>query len=318
MEKPDLYSLLKQFSVIGGMAEIGQPGFCLLMALWQKSNELNWANQFTMTNTELLYRSGYASEAAMIAKRNTLKQLGYLDYIPPKKSRSCGTYVLNFDLIKSRSENSNDYFKQSHSGAINDNDYSKQSHSGVINANDFTKQSHSGTILESFSSHSEAIPITLKNQTKPNKTKKDKEIPAPSKTLFLEFVELTPEEYQKLLEKLGEEQTQKYIERLDGYIGQIGVAAAKKKYVSHYHTILNWARKDGQASLAEKKSADLHAVDDTEYLDSGYVKSEGQLLFEQEQEELRKAEERRANGYVPEFIRQRQLARQGNGGCGSR
>jgi len=98
-KKPDLYSLLKQFNAIGGMAEIGQSGFCLLMALWLKSNELNWANQFAMTNTELLYRSGYSSEKAMIEKRNRMMQLGYFRYIPPKNRRSCGTYILNFNLL---------------------------------------------------------------------------------------------------------------------------------------------------------------------------------------------------------------------------
>jgi hypothetical protein len=99
MEKPELYSLLKQFNAIGGMAEIGQPGFCLLMALWQKSNELNWANQFAMTNTELLYRSGYNSEKALIEKRNRMMQLGYFKYVSPKNRRSCGMYHLNFDLV---------------------------------------------------------------------------------------------------------------------------------------------------------------------------------------------------------------------------
>ena len=33
------------------------------------------------------------------------------------------------------------------------------------------------------------------------------------------------------------------LERLDSYIGQIGVKKAAK-YVSHYDTILNWWRKD--------------------------------------------------------------------------
>jgi len=105
--KPDLYSLLKQFNAIGGMAEIGQSGFCLLMALWQKSNELNWANQFAMTNTELLYRSGYNSEKAMIEKRNRMMQLGYFKYIPPKNRRSCGTYILNFNLLDYYHKHSN-------------------------------------------------------------------------------------------------------------------------------------------------------------------------------------------------------------------
>lgn len=96
----DLYSLLKQFNAISGMDETGQSGFCLLMALWQKSNELNWNNQFTMTNTELLYRAGFNSESTFTRNRNKLKQLGYFDYIKPSNRRQCGTYILNFDLLK--------------------------------------------------------------------------------------------------------------------------------------------------------------------------------------------------------------------------
>ena len=95
----DLYSLLKQFNAIGGMAETGQSGFCLLMALWQKANELKWRNKFTMTNAELLYRAGFNTEKTLINVRNKLTQLGYFKYISPKNRRKCGTYILEFDLM---------------------------------------------------------------------------------------------------------------------------------------------------------------------------------------------------------------------------
>jgi hypothetical protein len=64
------------------------------------------------------------------------------------------------------------------------------------------------------------------------------------KEKHLDFVFLFQEEYEKLIEKLGESKTKEMIERLNGYIGQIGPQKAKK-YKSHYHTILNWNRKDG-------------------------------------------------------------------------
>ena len=95
----DLYSLLKQFNTIGGMEETGQSGFCLLMALWQKSNELQWRNKFNMTNTELLYRAGFGSEKTLIRVRNRLTELGYIKYISPDSRRKCGTYILEFDLM---------------------------------------------------------------------------------------------------------------------------------------------------------------------------------------------------------------------------
>lgn len=99
MNKPDLYTLLKQFNAIGGIAQTGQPGFCLLMALWQKANELNWVSQFTMTNAELLYKAGFNNVQSLTNARNKLKQLRFIDYIPPRNRKYCGTYVLNYDLI---------------------------------------------------------------------------------------------------------------------------------------------------------------------------------------------------------------------------
>ena len=71
----DLYFLLKQFNAIGGMAETGQSGFCLLMALWQKTNELNWKNIFSISDIELLYRAGFNSEKTLINVRNKLSHL---------------------------------------------------------------------------------------------------------------------------------------------------------------------------------------------------------------------------------------------------
>lgn len=98
MNKPDLYTLLKQFNAIGGIAQTGQSGFCLLMALWQKSNELNWAKQFTMTNAELLYKAGFNTEKHLIEVKNKLSQLGYYQYIKPTNRRKAGTFILNFNL----------------------------------------------------------------------------------------------------------------------------------------------------------------------------------------------------------------------------
>lgn len=67
---------------------------------------------------------------------------------------------------------------------------------------------------------------------------------ANSKTRFLEFVFLTQEEHQKLINQFGENKTREKIEALNLYLGSNG-----KKYKSHYHTILNWDRME-----KEKKS----------------------------------------------------------------
>jgi len=84
----------------------------------------------------------------------------------------------------------------------------------------------------------------FKNTTKLNTTKlnttKQKSI-APEKQKYLDFVMLTDDEHKKLIEKIGQTETERYIERLNNYIGSKG-----KKYKSHYHTILNWSSKDNE------------------------------------------------------------------------
>ena len=64
---------------------------------------------------------------------------------------------------------------------------------------------------------------------------------AKPKKRFLNFVLLTEEENQTLIDKLGKEKTSDLVERLNNYIGSTG-----KKYKSHYFTILNWYKKDKQ------------------------------------------------------------------------
>lgn len=75
-----------------------------------------------------------------------------------------------------------------------------------------------------------------------------------------EFVLLSKDEFVKLQALLGS-RFQSYLDRLDGYIGQIGVKKATQKYRSHYHTIRNWHRKD----IEEGKISGTH--DSTSHID---------------------------------------------------
>lgn len=63
-----------------------------------------------------------------------------------------------------------------------------------------------------------------------------------AKTRHLDFVLLTTEEHEKLQRYLNGN-ADEMIARLNDYIGSKGV-----KYKSHYHTIMNWWRKDHQES----------------------------------------------------------------------
>lgn len=60
---------------------------------------------------------------------------------------------------------------------------------------------------------------------------------------FGEFknVKMSKEEYEKLLERVGEKNTNILIEELSGYL-----KSTNKRYASHYATLLNWARRKVQ------------------------------------------------------------------------
>jgi len=74
--------------------------------------------------------------------------------------------------------------------------------------------------------------------------RKKKKADKKDKLKYLDHVYLLEEEYHKLIERLTKTGADKMIERLNGYIWQIGVKKANAKYSSHYHTILNWVRMD--------------------------------------------------------------------------
>lgn len=81
----------------------------------------------------------------------------------------------------------------------------------------------------------------------------------PIKQKFGEFLNvfLTPQEYQKLLDKFGKDDTAKRIETLSSYKKSKGVS-----YKDDYATILNWSRRDNantQGSTGEPEKHDLHA-----------------------------------------------------------
>lgn len=73
------------------------------------------------------------------------------------------------------------------------------------------------------------------------------------KKLYKDFVMLTQEEYDKIGETYWDKRREKYMIDLNWYIWQIGERKAKKNYVSHYHTILNWIRKAGVKKFVKQE-----------------------------------------------------------------
>lgn len=77
------------------------------------------------------------------------------------------------------------------------------------------------------------------------------------KDIYMEAVYLTKDEYKKLKEKFGNEVTQEKIEELNNYIKSKG---KEKVYSSHYHTILNWDRKNKGSRDSPKKMMGIDEV----------------------------------------------------------
>lgn len=69
------------------------------------------------------------------------------------------------------------------------------------------------------------------------------------KRKYLSFVYLSDEEYLKLCEAFGEDETLRRIQNLDDYIAMKGV-----KYKDHYRVILVWHRKDEEKRKKEMQS----------------------------------------------------------------
>jgi len=102
------------------------------------------------------------------------------------------------------------------------------------------KKEHEEEKKENSNINSYSNNVTPCNTSVTGVTVTDSPLP-PTKKRHLDFVMLTDDEYKKLIEKLGQNRTEQYIERLNNYVGSKG-----KRYKSHYHTILNWSSKDNE------------------------------------------------------------------------
>lgn len=92
---------------------------------------------------------------------------------------------------------------------------------------------------------------TEEPQQKPKKPRKKKDEQKkkdePKKEQYGEFVKMTEEEHQKLLEEYGPEMTARMIEVLDNYKGSNG-----KSYQSDYRAILSWVRDRVKEEFAKR------------------------------------------------------------------
>lgn len=102
----------------------------------------------------------------------------------------------------------------------------------ITNTNTITKTNTNTITMTETGTNTEATPASANSdESKPKKPKKS----APEKKRYADFVTLTEEEYNKLVEQYGTEAVKWCIQKLDNYKGSTG-----KKYASDYRTILSW------------------------------------------------------------------------------
>ena len=75
------------------------------------------------------------------------------------------------------------------------------------------------------------------------------------KKKYGDFVQLTDDEYTKLVEKFGEQSAREKIETLNEYKGSRG-----RRYKSDYYTILCWNRKDTRDAGQQKRKLRLYPI----------------------------------------------------------
>lgn len=98
-----------------------------------------------------------------------------------------------------------------------------------------------------------SLATAYQQQRKKPRTKECKEgkeeydTPTPLTLGSFQNVRMTEAEYDKLIDYCGGLAARdQYTERLSGWLQQLNPTEAKKKYFSHYATIQNWVRRDGQ------------------------------------------------------------------------
>lgn len=107
----------------------------------------------------------------------------------------------------------------------------------VYNPIEFPDEQQNEQLVNSSCTADEQLLNT--NKKLRNKDIKNSRSKEDQKISFAEFVRMTENEHKQLIDNLGEERTNAYIERLDNYKGSTG-----KRYKSDYRTILTWVSKD--------------------------------------------------------------------------
>jgi hypothetical protein len=112
-----------------------------------------------------------------------------------------------------------------------------------------------------------------RNAIKEKESKDIKDPPISPKTLYGEYVFLADDEWMKLLNRFGEDQTKEMIEMLDNKIGENPKRKPYCNYASHYRVLLGWVLEehkkrhpDNKVALAKKDNNLMELEDDLKAL----------------------------------------------------
>ena len=228
----------------------------LYFALLNIANKLYWKADFVVSNLTLQSRSGIADRKTLDRARNQLIQKGLIEYKPSGKVNQAGSYTI-IGCVRQ---------------LVGKNATQNATQDGTQNGTqDGTRD---GT---------QDDPINKQNKNKTNQNKTYNNIPPisppkkkPDKKLYGEFVELTEEEYARLLADYGEQDLAWMIQRLDIYLGQN--EKNRKKYTSHNHVLRGWVsdrlkeEKEKQSKVTQFKPRNTNRREEEPEFDWGWQK----------------------------------------------
>jgi len=228
----------------------------LYFALLNIANKLYWKADFVVSNLTLQSRSGIADRKTLDRARNQLIQKGLIEYKPSGKVNQAGSYTII--------------------GCVGQ----------LVGKNATQNATQDGTqdgTRDGTQSVPQNDPINKQNKNKTNQNKTYNNIPPsnppkkkPDKKLYGEFVELTEEEYARLLADYGEQDLAWMIQRLDIYLGQN--EKNRKKYTSHNHVLRGWVsdrlkeEKEKQSKVTQFKPRNTNRREEEPEFDWGWQK----------------------------------------------
>lgn len=182
---------------------------------------------FTLVNAQVKRAAELSSKRKQSAKSRWQNQANDdSGGEPEERSNTAPMQKSKADMQNDTSDMQNDT-----SGEIC-SDLHNANQSTITNTNTITKTNTNTITTTETGTNTEAAPASANSgESKPKKPKKS----APEKKRYADFVTLTEEEYNKLVEQYGTEAVKWCIQKLDNYKGSTG-----KKYASDYRTILSW------------------------------------------------------------------------------